>query len=270
MGTGAQNEVKDIIVVGDKVFVGGIFANLSGVAQTSRFGYWDAVSLTWNGYGADQFNNSVLSIVSDGTYVYIGGTFITIGTTPMRYMARYEVATGVITPYGIPLSTGIEFLFIDSTGVLWEGGTSASFLGSAIYPTFKNNSSLTSGPLTFYDTELGQWSPVSLAGNQVINMEQIGTSELFWIVGAFATNGFGVGFNPNYGGIAIFNRKNMNVITSDSPFVYGATTRKRAIMIWEGQDLTVTNYDNSGWAVEHPPSGNSSAGAVAWAGWAES
>ena len=268
MGTGTTGEVKDVIVQGGRVYIGGNFSNLNGNPNIDYFAYWDIALGTWNGYGANPFSSAINALVSDGTYVYIAGVFTSsiLSNLQVDNIAKYEIATGVISQHGYAFGSN-EFLYIDTDNKLWEGSTSASFVGSATLPNLINNSAVVSGSLAFFDEDLQQWAPFSLTGSGIYNMEQVGTTGIYWIVGSFSTNAFGNGNNPNFGCLAIYDPSKVNQITPVSRFTYGITTRKKLIMMFEGQTVSLVNYNNNGWIVAQPPTGNGQYTPVVWSGY---
>ena len=76
-----NNAVRAIAVSGSDVYVGGLFADLAGIAEADRIAKWDGSAWSALGGGAQ---NTVFAIAVSGSDVYVGGLFTSVyssGTT---------------------------------------------------------------------------------------------------------------------------------------------------------------------------------------------
>jgi hypothetical protein len=63
----------------NRMYVGGDFTTIGGVAGTSRIAYYDYTAGTWNAMGGGAVSNAVSSIQISGTKVYASGNFNDMG-----------------------------------------------------------------------------------------------------------------------------------------------------------------------------------------------
>ncbi len=104
---GGTFEVKAIVKVGTKVFVGGNFTSIGGTPLNS-IGYWDTGTLSWNVLGPGPTTGiagTCNALGTDGTYLYVGGAFTSAGgVANTANFARYHIASNTwssITPAGV-------------------------------------------------------------------------------------------------------------------------------------------------------------------------
>ena len=99
LGTGIVDEdgdpglVQAVAISGDKVYVGGLFAEAGGV-PAKNVAVWDAVTEEWAplGEGTNQTVRA-LTVSGDRNTVYVGGLFTEAGGQPHTYVARWDVAS---------------------------------------------------------------------------------------------------------------------------------------------------------------------------------
>jgi hypothetical protein len=98
---GAQDQYVDAVEIsGNAVYVGGIFTHAVREAQTANRANLMAVELATGNllpFVADT-NGSVNAIASDGTSLYIGGTFTTVNGVPRSRLAKINLATSAVDP----------------------------------------------------------------------------------------------------------------------------------------------------------------------------
>lgn len=87
------NVIYALVISNNKLYVGGDFAGTlapSG-SYVSFIMSYDLISHTWESVGLG-FNWLVLSLATDGTNIYAGGTFDLLGdsTTPMKYISKWD------------------------------------------------------------------------------------------------------------------------------------------------------------------------------------
>ncbi len=77
-----------------------------------------------NSINATGANGTVNSIVSDGTYLYVGGAFTSINSKFISYLARYVISTGQIDTTWLPNPNNtIYALALDNSNGLYIGGS---------------------------------------------------------------------------------------------------------------------------------------------------
>lgn len=122
---GASGAVSVITIANDgKVYVGGVFATASGVANTSRICYYDPSDGLFHAMGTGAADNEVTSIVigPDGT-VYAGGTFTAMGGVgSTKNIAKWNGAAWSAMGSGVTTGANVYALAVDATGNVYAGG----------------------------------------------------------------------------------------------------------------------------------------------------
>src|SRR5262249_47291587 len=106
-----------------------------GGAARNNLGAYDATLGQVTGWnpGTDQ---PVFVLASDGSTVYVGGTFHTIGGLSRNYVAGVSALTGVVSPWapsltGDPDGFNYPYALAVSSGVLYVGGRFTTVSGNA-------------------------------------------------------------------------------------------------------------------------------------------
>ncbi len=111
---GVPNPIAySIAEAGDQMVVGGHFDRVEKrsspgageVPRTSVFAFNATNGLINQGF-APQVDGDVWSVLSDGTWVYIGGNFRNVNGTPRAALARLSLTTGQLDPTFNPTFTG--------------------------------------------------------------------------------------------------------------------------------------------------------------------
>ena len=76
-----------------------------------------------NGFGLPGTNGDVyaMAVAANGD-VYIGGRFTAVGTTPARFVARWNISTSTWSPLGAGLSNTVLALAVAANGDVYAGG----------------------------------------------------------------------------------------------------------------------------------------------------
>jgi hypothetical protein len=94
LGTGCNETVNAIGVIGTDVYVGGIFTTADGIT-VNHIARWDTVNSTWHALG-NGLNGTVNAIAIRGTDVYVGGVFTSVNLGPansLNRIARWNTST---------------------------------------------------------------------------------------------------------------------------------------------------------------------------------
>jgi len=106
-----NGEVRCIARSGDQVFIGGLFTrgdkadrvNLASVdMSTLRVTDWQPGAVT----GPGGTPGEVLSLISDGITVFVGGEFEQVGAQARRGLAAFRVAGGALLPFDVHMNQG--------------------------------------------------------------------------------------------------------------------------------------------------------------------
>lgn len=124
LGSGVDNFVEAIEIVGSNVYVGGSFLKTGdGLLNVSRIAMFDGNN--WKALG-NGTNGDVRAIASNGVDVFIGGAFTNVGgVAGTNRIARWNGTQWFALSSGLTTSYVTSFVFIASD--LWIGG---AFSGS--------------------------------------------------------------------------------------------------------------------------------------------
>jgi hypothetical protein len=111
---GANSNVYALEVLGSRLYVGGSFSTLGGVTR-NRVGVVSTTTGTLDTAFNPNANGTVLAIAAapDGTRVYIGGEFSTMGGTSRQYIATVAAGSGALQPLVFQHSTFGEVIDLD-------------------------------------------------------------------------------------------------------------------------------------------------------------
>jgi hypothetical protein len=114
LGTGSSNGVNDrvnaLAVVGNEVFVGGLFTSAGGVSANyvARF---NTQTNTWSSLGtgsSNGVNEAVSELAVVGNDVVVGGGFDFAGGVSANYVARFNTQTNTWSTLGTGSSNGVS------------------------------------------------------------------------------------------------------------------------------------------------------------------
>lgn len=128
LGTGASGNIVYAIAVGsdNKLYAGGFFPSMGGVANTQYIAMWDGNTSSWVSLGSASAPVNAIAIGPDGR-VYAGGDFTQIGPVAPGYANCIAVWNGFSwSPLGSGVSGGgspsVKCLLFDNNGILYVGG----------------------------------------------------------------------------------------------------------------------------------------------------
>ena len=122
LGSGLNNGVYAIAVVGANIYVGGAFTTAGGVANTNHIACWDGS--TWHPL-SEGLNGTVLSIAVVGRNLYIGGYFTTYADNPANYIVRWDTGAPYWYALGSGLSDAVRAVAVEGSNVYVGGDFNA-------------------------------------------------------------------------------------------------------------------------------------------------
>ncbi len=137
---GVNNDVYAVATNGSDVYVGGFFNQLGdGTTSANGIAKWNGTTWSTLTSGASNgVNNIVLAIATNGSDVYVGGLFNTLGdgTTSANCIAKWNTTTGTWSTLPGGASNGVDgqvmSIAVSGSGV-YVGGL-FSFLGDGTTP----------------------------------------------------------------------------------------------------------------------------------------
>jgi hypothetical protein len=174
---GASGDVNAIVVGPDgKVYIGGVFASASGVANTSRIAYYDPADGAFHalGTGAAGGNVSWMAMGPDGT-LYAAGSFTGMGgVANTNNIAKWNGSAWSALGTGVTGGSGILAMAVDSQNNLYVGGTFTTMGGVANTTRIaKWNGSA--------------WSALGTGATDTVRAIAIGPGDIVYIGGDFTT-----------------------------------------------------------------------------------
>lgn len=115
LGTGGNGAVQ-ILAIGldGKIYAGGAFTSMGGVANTSRIAYWDPADLAWHamGTGANATVRGIAvgpdgSIYASGDFTLMGGVANTVRIAKWNGSAWSALGTGITTASSIAYAVAV-------------------------------------------------------------------------------------------------------------------------------------------------------------------
>jgi hypothetical protein len=114
LGTGSSNGVSGSVaalaVVGNEVYVGGIFTEAGGVSA-NRVARFNTATNTWSSLGmfsSNGVNDRVSALAVVGNEVYVGGWFTSAGGVSANSVARFNTQTNTWSSLGTGSSNGVS------------------------------------------------------------------------------------------------------------------------------------------------------------------
>jgi hypothetical protein len=121
-------------VAGGRVYLGGTFSQViapdgTAVARANLAAF-DAATGTLDAAFRADTNGTVRALVSDGTTVWAGGNFTTVGGASRNRIAAVDAATGALRPFAAQANSPVYSLDLRA-GQLFVGGTFSTLGGAA-------------------------------------------------------------------------------------------------------------------------------------------
>jgi len=176
---GASGDVNAIAIgQNGRVYVGGVFASASGVANTPRIAYYDPSDGAFHamGTGGAGGNVTILAIAPNGD-VYAAGTFTSMGgVANTNNIARWDGSAWNALGTGVTTGSGILAMAVDSDGTLYVGGTFTQMGGVA------NTTRIASW-------NGSAWSALSTGANDTVRALVVAAGDVLYVGGDFTTIG---------------------------------------------------------------------------------
>ena len=142
-----NNAVNALVVSSGTLYLGGAFTTVGGTARKGLAAVSTtdgALTATWN--PALSTGGEVTALLLDGSTLYVGGAFTTLGTAVQANLGRVDLATGAADDTWAPAVTGrVEALTLDATtlyiggAVTAVGGTVTTGVGAVSTSTAASN-----------------------------------------------------------------------------------------------------------------------------------
>jgi LPXTG-site transpeptidase (sortase) family protein len=199
---GLDDYVYALAVIGNNLYVGGLFTQTSGGATTglNHIAKYNTLTDTWSALMDNGLDNGVHALAVIGNYLYVGGDFAqTFGsvTTGLNNIAKYNTLTNT---WSALTDNGLDDIYVDALVVignnLYVGGMFAQTFGGAT--TGLNN-------IAKYDTLTSTWSALTdngLSFGHVGALAAIGND--LYVGGGYFTQTYG-GATTGLNNIARYN-----------------------------------------------------------------
>jgi hypothetical protein len=171
LGSGTDDFVLSLAVIGSDLYAGGEFTNIGGIAA-NHIAKWDGNA--WSALGSG-VNGAVNALTAFGTNLYVAGDFTTAGGSPANRIAKWDGKAWS------PLGSGIDY---------W--GIALAVSGNDLYAggRFTNAGGITANGIAKWDgtgwSVLG--SGVSGGNKPSVNALGVSSTELY-VGGKFTTAG---------------------------------------------------------------------------------
>jgi hypothetical protein len=111
VGGGVNGIVRAISVVGNDVYVGGVFT-MAGGSISGRIARWDGSE--WHALG-DGVDGSVFSMKQSENDLYVGGLFTNAGNQPANHIAKFNMIDMTWSPLGEGATGSVDAMSVQGT-----------------------------------------------------------------------------------------------------------------------------------------------------------
>jgi hypothetical protein len=170
LGTGSSNGVDDwveaLAVVGDEVFVGGLFTSAGGVSA-NRVARFNTQTNTWSTLGTGSSNGvsgRVTALAVVGNEVFVGGRFTSAGGVSANYVARFNTQTNTWSTLGTGSSNGVSGGFFPYVNAL-------AVVGNEVYVggRFTEAGGVSANYVARFNTQTNTWSTLGTGSSNGVN-----------------------------------------------------------------------------------------------------
>jgi hypothetical protein len=131
VGTGLDNNVVAMTVLGTNLYVAGLFANAGGIAA-SHIAKWDGNN--WSAVGGGVVGNGTISSLTTlGNNLYAGGSFTNIGGVSATHIAKWDGTNWSALGSGVAVGSASVLSLAAFGPDLYAGGSFRSAGGKSSY-----------------------------------------------------------------------------------------------------------------------------------------
>jgi N-acetylneuraminic acid mutarotase len=153
-------------VVGDEVFVGGLFTSAGGVSA-NRVARFNTQTNTWSTLGTGSSNGvsgRVTALAVVGNEVFVGGRFTSAGGVSANYVARFNTQTNTWSTLGTGSSNGVSGGFFPYVNAL-------AVVGNEVYVggRFTEAGGVSANYVARFNTQTNTWSTLGTGSSNGVN-----------------------------------------------------------------------------------------------------
>jgi hypothetical protein len=227
LGTGSSNGVNGpfvfaLAVVGNEVYVGGVFTQAGGVSA-NRVARFNTLTNTWSTLGTGSSNGvsgDVFALAVVGNEVYVGGAFTQAGGVSANRVARFNTQTNTWSTLGTGSSNGVNY----EVRALAVSGNEVVVGGF-----FTSAGGVSANNVARFNTQTNTWSTLGTGSSNGVNGEvralAVVGNEVY--VGGFFSSAGGVSAN----GVARFNTQTNTWSTLGTGSSNGVNYEVRALAV---------------------------------------
>ena len=221
----ADGIVQTIRVFNGNLIAGGDFANIGGAARSrlASLNVTTGVANAWNPnvVGLKGTTYNVLSLATNGTNVYAGGTFWSVGASTRNNVAAVDATTGSLLSFDANANNIVRSVYSDGTN-LYMGGDFTTVNGTITKNRIAQVNA-TSGLATGWNPNAdGSVNALAVSGTNLFvggAFANIGGAARARIAALTISTGGATAFNPTANG-----NVNALAVSGDSLFIGGAFT----------------------------------------------
>jgi hypothetical protein len=170
LGTGSQNGVNDVVyalaVVGNEVYVGGLFTSAGGVSA-NRVARFNTQTNTWSTLGtgsSNGVNDRVNALAVVGNEVVVGGWFTSAGGVSANYVARFNTQTNTWSTLGTGSSNGVS-------GIGSVNVSALAVVGNEVYVggLFTSAGGVSANRVARFNTQTNTWSTLGTGSSNGVS-----------------------------------------------------------------------------------------------------
>jgi Kelch motif. len=171
LGTGSSNgvgsRVSALAVVGNEVYVGGLFTSAGGVSanNVARF---NTQTNTWSSLGTGSSNGVLGSVYARavvGNEVVVGGSFTSAGGVSANSVARFNTQTNTWSSLGTGSSNGV------SGGIVFSAVNALAVVGNEVYVggSFTSAGGVSANNVARFNTQTNTWSTLGTGSSNGVS-----------------------------------------------------------------------------------------------------
>ncbi|MEN9303107.1 MAG: hypothetical protein RL264_1536, partial [Bacteroidota bacterium] len=221
----ADGVVQTIRVFNGNLIVGGDFANIGGAVRSrlASLNVGTGVANTWNPnvIGLKGTTYNVLTLATNGTDVYAGGTFWSVGASTRNNVAAVDATTGSLLSFDANANNIVRSVYSDGTN-LYMGGDFTTVNGTITKNRIAQVNATTGLATGWNPNADGTVNALAVSGTNLFvggTFANIGGAARARIAALTISTGGATAFNPTANG-----NVNALAVSGDSLFIGGAFT----------------------------------------------